>query len=115
MVLLLSGLVTAALADDTCPSRFEFVGQPECVQLEWTDGKTRVTNECEQPLLLDRSVGKASLQIVRPGDTVYVVDLNKFTLGLDGQLYKALARFAECAQEAPPSKPVSAGSADTGL
>jgi hypothetical protein len=74
---------------------FAFVGQPPCVELSYADGITQLTNTCEHALLLDQSVqlpaGGQQARLVPADTSTQIKDLNAFTLGMDGQLYRVLA------------------------
>lgn len=93
MSLLLSLLALSATASP-CATRFVFVGQPECVELTYADGRTQLANQCEEVLLVDQSV-QGTFQPVLPGKTVEVRDLQAFTLGLQGKLYRTVALVEE--------------------
>ncbi len=93
MSLLLSLLALSATASP-CATRFVFVGQPACVELTYADGRTQLANQCEAVLLLDPSV-QGTFQPVLPGHTVDVRDLQAFTLGLQGKLYRTKALVEE--------------------
>ncbi|MBX2801246.1 MAG: hypothetical protein KTR31_26450 [Myxococcales bacterium] len=96
----------AALAQEPAPQiRFEFVGQPECVELHYTDGSTTLTNHCDQPLLLDQSVLQG-FRLIAPGETTRISDLSAFTLGLNGSLYRAIAQVVE-PEPSPVSEPAT--------
>jgi len=85
-----------------CAARFTFVGQPDCVQLTYVDGRTRVDNHCDAPLLVDRSVQPGASQPVPAGASTWVRDLSAFTMGLDGELYQAVAQLHECTPTCSP-------------
>jgi hypothetical protein len=72
---------------------FVFQGQPACVELAYTEGRTQLESHCGAPLLVDQSVLAAG--IVLPGARVEIRDLSAFTLGLEGKLYRAVATVAE--------------------
>ncbi|MEM6926718.1 MAG: hypothetical protein AAF602_07330 [Myxococcota bacterium] len=74
--------------------RFEFVGQPECVALSYADGATTLTNHCDQPVVVDQSVLRR-FRLIATGETVTLVDLSAFNLGLAGTLYRAVAIVAD--------------------
>ncbi len=93
-------LMIAATARATCPqTTFEFNGQPDCVELIFEDGRTRVTNACEYPLLVDQSVQLhlergASSGLIPAQTSAEIQDLNIFTLGMNGRLYQVVAEVA---------------------
>ncbi len=79
---------------------FVFQGQPDCVELRYAAGQTRLTSSCEAPVLVDQSVLAAG--VIMPGASVEIRDLAAFTLGLEGKLYRAVAELTEpvaCAEE----------------
>jgi hypothetical protein len=88
-------LTVAAIATPSSPTTFEFHGQPACVTLTWADGRTRLDNACEQPLLVDQSVHlwaeDRPVGIVLPLASIELRDLNTFTIGLHGTLYRVVA------------------------
>ncbi len=90
-------LLAVALAA-TCPPAFVFVGQPECVDLAYADGRTELVNRCEEVVLVDQSV-QGTFQPVLPGARAALRDLSAFTLGMRGELYRAVALVEVC--EAP--------------
>jgi len=82
-----------------CTAQFTFVGQPECVQLTYDDGRTRLDNGCSSAVLVDQSVQSGGFQPVPPGTSVHVKDLSAFTLAMDGELFLAVAQVDEvCAR-----------------
>lgn len=104
MFLLLTAL--SALAAPTCDTSFVFVGPPACVELTYADGRTQLTNQCDDVLLVDQSV-QGTFQPVRPGDSADLRDLQAFTLGLRGELYRAVAMVEQVCEnddgtDAPP-------------
>ena len=92
-------LLALAAAEAACPAvSFEFTGQPACVALSFTGERIRLTNSCEAPVLVDQSVllpDQGASPLVPQGTTTEIRDLNKFTMGVDGQLYRVVALFAE--------------------
>jgi hypothetical protein len=95
--LLLSLLALSATAAP-CETSFVFVGQPECVELTYVDGRTQLANRCEEVLLVDQSV-QGIFQPVFPGKTVQIRDLSAFTLGLAGKLYRTTALVEQTCDE----------------
>lgn len=93
-------LALASLAQAACPeTTFAFVGQPACVGLAWEGGHTRLDNRCDADLLVDQSVllpGATSTPIVPARAQVEVRDLNAFTLGMEGRLYRVVAVVEAC-------------------
>jgi len=71
---------------------FVFEGQPDCVTIDYRDGATHLSNGCDGVLLVDQSV-QPGFRPLAPGEHVVVKDLSAFTLGLDGELYAAVAHL----------------------
>lgn len=97
-------LAAAALGAPCPPPAFAFAGQPDCVELAYEDGRTRVTNACEHALLIDQSVQVPSAStVLPPDDTTEIRDLSAFTLGLNGALFQvvALVEVPACASSVP--------------
>lgn len=104
-------LVLAALASAS-PIAFDFVGQPDCVEVRWTGQYTRVVNRCEHPLLVDQSVQLShGPGVIAPGATVELRDLSAFTMGMDGRLYRVVAVIAKTPEPTAPSEPSGSGTA----
>ncbi len=87
MVLVLAWLSAVALAADI---QFTFVGQPDCVAIDYADGVSTIHNGCEAPILVDASV-KSAWRPILPGHSEEVRDLSAFTIGLQGELHRAVA------------------------
>ena len=109
MLLVLVSLLTASAAPT-----FSFVGQPDCVQVQWDGERTRLENNCEAAILVDQSVqldveGQSN-GLVLPGATTHVRDLSAFSLGMNGEIYRVIAVIEE-----PEPKPEGKATADTGL
>ena len=98
MLLLVASLALASDPVQACPVDFDYAGQPACVALDWEGERTRVENRCEQAVLLDRAV-RTELPLVLPGQTVWVRDLSAFTLGMGGELFRAVAHQKPCATD----------------
>jgi hypothetical protein len=98
-------LSTAAAA---CPeTTFSFQGQPDCVELVYSEGRTLLSNRCEAPMIVDASVLTGTMTgLIGAGTNAELRDLSAFTLGMEGQLYPVFAVMEHC--EAPTS--VSLGS-----
>jgi len=107
MLLLLATL--SALASP-CPPSFVFVGAPSCVELTYADGQTEVRNRCEHLLLVDQSV-QGTFAPVAPGETTHVRDLQAFTVGMDGELYRAVALIQEACDDPGAPAPTEPGPA----
>jgi hypothetical protein len=88
----------AMLAWGACEEGFVFEGPPECVEIYWREGVTTLHNACEVPVVVDRSVRPPGVAAgpVASGATVSLRDLSFFTLGVDGRLYRAVARRSIC-------------------
>ena len=91
-----------ALAAPESRVEFEFVGQPECVELEYDNGRTQLRNHCPDPILVDRSVqlpveGQQG-GLVPAETTTEIRDLSAFTMGMNGQLFRVIAVIAESEQ-----------------
>jgi len=93
-------LTFAAIAAPS-ETTFEFVGQPECVELSYADGQTQLDNNCEHALLIDQSVLAVPGGLVLPNTSTTLRDLSAFTLGMEGELYRAVATVAEPPEEVP--------------
>ena len=97
----------APTAAATCgaPS-FVFVGQPACVTLLFDGAHTQLENGCAVPLLIDQSVvrGGGAAQPVLPGASQTLHDLSAFSLGMEGEIYRATAVLieADCAADPAP-------------
>jgi len=96
MVTLLLAAAIAACPDET----FTFTGQPACVELAFTGESTALVNLCEQPVLVDQSVARATsahaaASIVPAGASAELRDLSVFTIGVDGRLYRVVATLAD--------------------
>ena len=95
-------LLMAATAWATCPQpTFEFNGQPDCVELSFEDGRTRIINACQYPLLVDQSVlfhlnSGASSGFIPAQTMAEIRDLSAFTLGMNGTLYQVVAAVVPC-------------------
>ena len=95
-------LLSAAMAGTACPkTTFAFVGQPDCVALAYDDGRTQLTNACTSPLLIDESVqvrasGAAPSWLVEAQTETVIRDLNTFTIGMDGRIYRVVAIVEAC-------------------
>lgn len=104
----LFALAPIAHAADCGPPTFAFVGQPACVSLEFDGARTQLHNGCAAPLLVDVSVlaGAGGSPAIPAGGSAELRDLSFFTMGLDGEIHKAVAvvEAAECA--APVGEPV---------
>ncbi|MEL6349193.1 MAG: hypothetical protein AAFV53_39180 [Myxococcota bacterium] len=98
MVVLL--FLSAAFA--ACPElTFTFHGQPACVDLAFEGARTRLTNRCDSPLIIDQQVLlDAADAVVLPQADVEIRDLSAFTLGVEGTVYAVFARVETCAPEA---------------
>lgn len=89
-----------AVATPDCAPTFTFVGQPECVDLAFDGERTRLRNACEAAVLVDQSVlfdasaGPAGA-LVAPGAEAELRDLSAFTLGMAGELHRAVALLDE--------------------
>ena len=104
--------IALAVAASATPVAFDFVGQPDCVELAWTGERTRVVNRCEHPLLVDQSVQlPQSPGWIPPGEAAEIRDLSAFTLGMDGRLYRVVAVVVEPAAPVSSAKAASAGTA----
>ncbi len=92
-------LLSTASAGSTS---FVFVGQPECVELEFDGAATQLRNGCLHPLLIDQSVllGTTGGAQVAAHTEATLRDLSAFTIGMDGRLYRAVAMIAEPAHAA---------------
>lgn len=89
-------LLLAALSFADCPApTFEFVGQPDCVELEFDGERTTLTNACDAPLLIDQSVHLGQGQVVPARTSTKIRDLSAFTVGYEGALHRVVAVFAE--------------------
>ncbi len=90
-------LLLIAAAASACPEpSFEFTGQPDCVELSFQDGRTRVTNSCPHPLLVDESVqlqtrAAAPNSLIQAQSSTEIRDLAAFTVGMNGKLYSVVA------------------------
>ncbi len=109
-------LVLALIALLVAPAQaqsveFDFVGQPDCVELSYTGEHTRLVNGCAAALLVDQSVHAAGL--VMPGATVEVRDLSAFTIGMEGLLFRAVAHVVEPVPT-PATAVADAAPGDTG-
>lgn len=113
---------TPGPAAATCAPTFTFVGQPDCVSLAFDGHRTRLHNACDaavlvdQSVLLDASAGPAAA-LVSPGAEVALRDLSAFTLGMEGELHRAVALMDEppaaCAQpQAMKPPPTGAAAAE---
>ena len=106
LFLLLTALATAAPCLETT---FEFVGQPECVELAYADGLTQLKNTCSHALLVDQSVqlGKTGgpAGLVQANTSTQIRDLSAFTMGMDGTLYRVRATVRETCEAPPPVAP----------
>jgi hypothetical protein len=96
LVLALAAALLTPAAQAGPSVAFEFVGQPDCVELSFTGQSTRLISRCEAPLLVDHSVLSSGL--ILPGTTTEIRDLSAFTMGLEGELYRAVAMVAEPAE-----------------
>lgn len=109
-VALLAASLAPAAAAPCGPAAPTFVGQPGCVTLTFDGRQTHVHNACGAPVLVDASVwtGPPAAPWVAPGETATVRDLSAFSMGLEGELYRATAVWSapECpAEPAPPAEP----------
>ena len=108
-------LSPTARAADCGPPTFSFVGQPACVSLAYDGKHTWLENGCTAPLLVDVSVldGVGGGPTVAPGARARLRDLSAFSLGLEGELHRAVAvvELPEC-PAAPTVPPVPAPEAD---
>lgn len=88
-----------AFAHATCPDiSFAFTGQPACVELAFTGDATELVNRCDAPVLVDQSVVSSTeplANVVGAGASTELRDLNTFTLGVDGRLYRVVAVVEE--------------------
>lgn len=102
-------LSPAARAADCGSPTFSFVGQPACVSLAYDGQHTWLENDCTAPLLVDVSVldGVGGGPTVAPGARARLRDLSAFSLGLEGELHRAVAvvELPEC----PAAPTVSPG------
>jgi hypothetical protein len=93
---------------------FTFVGQPECVSLEFDGDHTQLDNGCDVPLLVDVSVlaGVGGGPSIPVGGSAELRDLSAFSLGVDGEIHRATAliEIPECPPPAPAPKPREGGS-----
>ena len=94
---------------------FVFVGQPDCVDVVYEGGRSRVTNRCAEPVLIDQSVqlsadGVPPSPFLGANTSAEIRDLSAFTVGLRGELYRVTATLAE----APRACGDTADTADTG-
>lgn len=92
-------LALVALASAAAPDpavSFTFVGQPDCVSLTFDGAHTLLENGCTEGVLVDQSVllpGEPG-PVVPPGEAARLADLSAFSLGLGGDLYRAVAQVA---------------------
>lgn len=119
-----SGAVAPAdepAGEGTCPEpALEMRGQPGCVQVEMVGETTRVTNTCEEPVLIDQAVRLVSLDggppplsgLIPPGSSATLDKKRSFTLGMSGKLHRvAQTRVpAEGCAEGTQEGPKLAGS-----
>lgn len=103
---MLAALLTlVSFAQAACPeTTFTFVGQPACVRLAWEGGRTHLDNGCAADLLVDQSVllpGSAAAPVVPASAQVDLRDLNAFTLGMEGRLYRVVAVVEACEAASP--------------
>ena len=72
---------------------FVFVGQPDCVSLEFNGAHTQLANGCTSPVLVDASalLRPDAPALVPPGGQATLRDDSAVTLGLEGALYRAVA------------------------
>ena len=90
-------ILVALTANAACPAPFVFEGQPQCVALSYTDGRTELENRCEHPVWLDQSVRlpRDPSGPVPAQAKVTIRDHSSFTLGMGGELFLAVARRCE--------------------
>lgn len=107
--MLLLALAPSAHAADCGAPGFSFVGQPECVALEFDGSHTWLDNHCDAPLLVDVSVldGAGGGPSVAPGERARLRDLSAFSVGLRGELHRAVAvvEVPECTEAPAPPPP----------
>ena len=85
---------------------FRFVGQPACVSLVFDGAHTQLKNDCSAPLLVDISVlaGSAGSPEIPSGGSAELRDLSAFTVGLGGEIHRAVAVIEppSCPDTSPP-------------
>lgn len=102
----------------SCPDvGFVFVGQPDCVEVTYEGAHSRVTNRCEEPLLIDQSVqlssnGSTPSPFIGAGTSTEIRDLNTFTVGLSGRLFRVTATVVDGGRACGDT--ADTGHADTG-
>lgn len=118
LLALLFALAPAAHAAAPTPgcdaAQFTFVGQPACVTLDFDGARTQLANDCDAPLLVDLSVLAApgGGPSIPAGGTAELRDLSAFSLGLNGEIHRAIAlvEVPECPAPAPVEPPAETGS-----
>lgn len=82
---------------------FTFVGQPACVSLAFDGARTQLVNGCGAPLLVDASVlaGAGVAPGIPAGGRAELRDLSAFSLGLEGEIHRAVAVVEVTACPAP--------------
>ena len=97
-------MLLLTMAQATCERpTITFHGQPNCVALHFEDGKTHLQSECTEPLLVDQSMNLSSANptsFISAGGHEEIRDLNAFTLGMSGKLYRVVATVEPCSSEA---------------
>ena len=92
-------LLSLAIASPQTTTTFTFVGQPECVELSYADGRTLLNNTCPDPVVVDLSVQLAQdgkrKPVVPPETSTHIRDLSAFTLGMNGELFRVVAVLSE--------------------
>jgi len=86
-------ILVAALASTPCSSLFVFQGQPDCVELSFTDGTTELTHACPHPVWIDQAVRlpEDPAGPVPADTTVRLRDHSTFTMGMGGELFRVVA------------------------
>ena len=94
------------------PVSFQFVGPPDCISLAFDGTRTQLKNGCPSPLHVDISVriGSDAGPEIPPGGTATLRDLSAFTVGMEGEIHRAVAVIEAPACPAPlppaPTPPV---------
>jgi hypothetical protein len=106
----LLALAPTALAADCGPPTFTFVGQPGCIALVFDGQHTQLHNGCGSAVLVDVSVlsGAGGSPAIPPGADAELRDLSAFTLGMDGEIHRAVALVEPAACPEPEPAPAPA-------
>jgi hypothetical protein len=106
---MLFALFLFANAFATCPappSTVALSGHPVCLQFSEEEEETVVQNGCEQPVLIDHSVGTTALLAAQ--ESAVIKADRDFTVGVGGTLYRVVATEVEagsCEEEKDTAEP----------